>query len=318
MLSGAINSEPINALAINGSTWHVYAQLARAAALTATHVPWRTGTVDISLARGPAANEVYDAVADAAITRTRSASSSSYANDLAGNDIARSRSTVVTGRYYPSQASYPASFADSPSVLTEVIPSYLYVQYNDDDDLQAFVAAYNEAAQTFLSWFVSTNLGDYRNLSGSLLDWIARGIYGMSRPVLGAPAVPTQGVLNSDPIDDLAVNQGIDPISGTYIQTTDDIFQRVLTWHLYRGDGHAFTVTWLKRRIMRFLTGARGYDADLSDLSPVSVSISGSAITITLSASYGWAAGITDAFTYAVQSGAIDLPPVYTYTITVA
>lgn len=37
-------------------------------------------------------------------------------------------------------------------MLEDIIKSYLYTQYNDDDDLQAFVSAYNSMAQEIYAW----------------------------------------------------------------------------------------------------------------------------------------------------------------------
>jgi hypothetical protein len=46
--------------------------------------------------------------------------------------------------------------------------------------------------------------------------------------------------------------------TGPVFLTDDDLFKRILTWHLYKGDGKLFNIRWLKRRIMRFLTGEQG------------------------------------------------------------
>jgi hypothetical protein len=43
-------------------------------------------------------------------------------------------------------------------MLEDIIKSYLYTQYNDDDDLQAFVTAYNTMAQEIYSWMINANL----------------------------------------------------------------------------------------------------------------------------------------------------------------
>ena len=42
------------------------------------------------------------------------------------------------------------------------------------------------------------------------------------------------------------------------IATSDDIFQRIITWDWYKGDGRVFNIRWLKRRIMRFILGVNG------------------------------------------------------------
>jgi len=44
----------------------------------------------------------------------------------------------------------------APTTLTKVIPSYLYQEYSDDDDLQAFVMAYNGLAQQYVTWFATS------------------------------------------------------------------------------------------------------------------------------------------------------------------
>jgi hypothetical protein len=66
------------------------------------------------------------------------------------------------------------SFATLP--LQQVIPSYLFLEYSDDQDLQAFVASFNSLAQGYLDWFRNTPLGLYTspNITGPLLDWILR------------------------------------------------------------------------------------------------------------------------------------------------
>ncbi|MGG5195353.1 hypothetical protein ACFMPF_23685 [Citrobacter sp. S5] len=43
-------------------------------------------------------------------------------------------------------------------MLEDIIKSYLYTQYNDDDDIQAFVTAYNTMAQEIYSWMTNANL----------------------------------------------------------------------------------------------------------------------------------------------------------------
>ena len=48
-------------------------------------------------------------------------------------------------------------FVDIPTqtsgLLEQIIPMYLYQQYADDSDLQAFVSTFNTLAQGYLSWF---------------------------------------------------------------------------------------------------------------------------------------------------------------------
>lgn len=115
-------------------------------------------------------------------------------------------------------------------MLTKTIPSYLYQEYSDDVDLQAFVANYNEMAQDYVTWFVTAFLPVYTLQTANLLDWVASGLYGILRPRLqGAPA-------------------------------TDDVFKRCITWAFYKGDGKTFSIRWLKRRLQRWLNGVNGTD----------------------------------------------------------
>jgi hypothetical protein len=83
--------------------------------------------------------------------------------------------------------------------LTEVLPSYLYQQYTDDDDLQGFVEAQNEMQQNYVDTFNALNLPIYTGpiVSGKLLDWVGRGLYGMARPILGSDVMNLMGPLNT-------------------------------------------------------------------------------------------------------------------------
>ena len=84
-------------------------------------------------------------------------------------------------------------------MLDTLLPSYLYLQYQDDDNLQAFVDVYNSQAQEYLDWFYSISLPVYTSdtISGSLLDWVAQGLYGMPRPVLATGVNQNLGPYNT-------------------------------------------------------------------------------------------------------------------------
>ncbi|MES2048843.1 MAG: hypothetical protein V4447_10610 [Pseudomonadota bacterium] len=129
-------------------------------------------------------------------------------------------------------------------MLTQTIPSYAYVQYNDDADIVGFVNAFNVMAQEYVDFFNQIGLPIYTGpmIAGALLDWVAAGLYGFQRPALSG------GVLVSD-----------------------DVFKRIITWHFYKGDGKVFDIRWLKRRIMRFLAGADGTDPGISQTYQISV-----------------------------------------------
>lgn len=169
-----------------------------------------------------------------------------------------------------SEAEFPPA---GYTTLTQTIPSYLYKQYEDDDDLQAFVGSYNAMAQQYVDWFVTIGLPIYTKdpISGPLLDWVAAGLYGMVRPALPSGLRQNVGPLNTYAFNTWALNQLRMVSSGELFTTTDDIFRRIITWHFYKGDGKVFDIRWLKRRIMRFLTGEDGTAGDTDSTYPVSV-----------------------------------------------
>jgi hypothetical protein len=161
-----------------------------------------------------------------------------------------------------------------PTTLTKTIPSYLYTQYADDDDLQAFVDAFNTLAQQYVDWFVNIGLPVYTapQISGPLLDWVAQGLYGLSRPSLPSGHTQTIGPLNTYAFNSLTLNSSGTIGSVNYFATNDDVYKRILTWHFYKGDGKVFNIRWLKRRIMRFLYGVNGADFNVDQTYPISIS----------------------------------------------
>lgn len=165
-----------------------------------------------------------------------------------------------------------------PTTLTKIIPSYLYQEYNDDEDLQAFVDSYNALAQEYATWFAEISLPVYAQnaqIFGDLLDWIGAGLYGYPRPSLPSGSNRNIGPLNTFAPNVLIPNQLLVIGNQNVYVTTDDVYKRCLTWHLWKGDGKVFTVKWLKRRIMRFLTGENGGPGLTADTSIVSVGFSG-------------------------------------------
>lgn len=156
-------------------------------------------------------------------------------------------------------------------MITQIIPSYLYQQYYDDSDLQAFVSSYNTLAQEYLDWFNNLNLPIYTKQSGVSLDWVAQGIYGLERPILPEGGYSYKGVYNTPQLDELPFNQNVKIAPQNFYLTTDDIFQRCITWNFYKGDGYQFNTHWLKRRIARFLAGVNGTDPQLGETYQISV-----------------------------------------------
>jgi hypothetical protein len=219
--------------------------------------------------------------------------------------------TVVAEVVAPSTA---AEAAPVYQPIQNVIPSYLYVQYNDDEDLQAFVATYNDFTQGYLNWFNTLNLPiyTYGSISGALLDWVGAGLYGLPRPGLPTSGTPALGPFNTYPLNGLAFNTQIPEVNQTYYATTDDTYKRILTWLFYKGDGRVFNVRWLKRRVARFLAGINGAAPDVANTYDISVEFTGpAAVTITVPAS-------ADAtiFIAAVNGGILELPFQITWTVT--
>ena len=154
---------------------------------------------------------------------------------------------------------YPAVGA-TPAWLANTIKSYLYFEYRDDDDCQAFVDAYNQLTQSYVNWFTSIGLPIYTGvpISGPLLDWVAAGLYGFTRPALTSGASSVSGPFNTWDYNSITFNGRRVTSAGPVYATSDDIFKRCMTWNFYKGDGRNFTVRWLKRRVMRFLIGVNG------------------------------------------------------------
>lgn len=199
--------------------------------------------------------------------------------------------------------------------VSGIIPSYVYQEYSDDDALQAFSQAYNTIAQWYLNWFNEINLPVWTNglISGTLLDWVGQGVYGIPRPVFTSISSVTVGPIASFTL-------GLNPIaartvtsSGTATVANDDFYKRVMTWILYTGDGQQFSIRWLKRRIARFLHGPNGVDPGISTTYDIHVTPSVGAFAITLP--HGPASSILAA---AFSNQILPLPLQYTYTITVS
>ncbi|WP_321913591.1 hypothetical protein [Paraburkholderia sp. J11-2] len=173
------------------------------------------------------------------------------------------------------------SFSTLP--LQQCIPSYLYWEYSDDQDLQAFVTSFNSITQGYTDWFNNTPLGLYTspNVTGPLLDWIGNGVYGIPRPVLSNQTSFVTAGYNSIPYNTMAPYDGSSfTSSGASSLASDDIYKRMMTWNLYRGDGQMFTMGWLKNRVNRFINGANGSDYEVLN-DPPSISVSGNTFTIT-------------------------------------
>ena len=158
-----------------------------------------------------------------------------------------------------------------PTMRTSTIASYLYQQYNDDSDLQAFVDAYNAIAQAYVDWFINLDLPIYTKQSGDLLDWVAAGLYGITRPYLPSGLSRNIGAFDTYEYNKLAFDEQKIIAPATYYLTNDDVFKRIITWNFYKGDGNKFNIRWLKRRVVRFLTGTNGTAGETDHTYQVSV-----------------------------------------------
>jgi len=124
------------------------------------------------------------------------------------------------------------------------------------------------------------------------------------------------------------------PSSQIFYELPDDIFKRILTWNLYKGDGNRFSMRWLKRRIARFLFGVNGIDpqpwvpgftvgAETTSAigTVVSTGIDGHTLTISLDQSLlslqsqQITAGVLTLFRLAFLGGRLELPMQYTTLI---
>lgn len=200
-----------------------------------------------------------------------------------------------------------------PTSVTTTIPAYLYQEYNDDDDVAALVEAYNALAQQYLDWFNHVNLPVYTSttISDSLLDWVAAGLYGITRPTLSSGVVQGIGLLDSFMLGQIVIGTyTLQGLISNYV-TSDDTFKRIITWHFFKGDGFYFCFTWLKRRIMRFLIGTAGTAPNIDHLYPISV-VHASAVDVTVTITLTTDENITllnaQLFQAAVQSGVLELP----------
>ena len=211
----------------------------------------------------------------------------------------------------PFQQDQPSVFPPAaPTTMAGVIPSYLYQQYSDDDNLHAFVNAYNVMAQWFVDWFNGINLAYYPGLRGDMLDWVAGQLCGVRRQSLSMPTIVEIGGYNTAPYNSLAYDEASTVVTTTYCPVNDDVFCRMITWHVYKGDGYRSSTRWLKRRVHRYLNGDYGTPADDDVTFDVSVIHSGTKVTIGVLNSY-----VAETLQYAIADGVLALPLQYQYEV---
>ena len=196
------------------------------------------------------------------------------------------------------------------------LAAYPYVQYQDDDDINAFFIATNQYIQSeYVGFFDNTDLGCYTesSISGQLLDWVAEGVYGMTRPVFPQGQEIIAGSLNTVALNTQSYNSFLSSGTTTYYFVSDDVFKRCLTWNFYRGDGAQFSVKWLKKRVMRFLNGANGIPPVIDNTYDIGISVSSYAVTINIhnSATYPMASVLQTA----INAQVIYLPFNLTFSV---
>lgn len=243
---------------------------------------------------------------------------------------------------------------------TQAVPIYPYSQYLDNDpasstyvdpetqeNIGTFFAVGNQYLQDVINWFSTINLPVYDGLSNGTLSWVAAGVYGVTRPSLVVNEVtPPLGALATAALETLSLAQGTLGVSPVFAPVSDDVFKRILTWAIYKGDNKRLNLQWLKRRIARFVgtdtvdteaisiglpnrpmaagPGALATDAletvylayfgliSVPIVTPLDNNIS---ITITTSGAYNKFLALT--LQSAIQSGIVEMPLGYNFTVTV-
>jgi hypothetical protein len=182
-----------------------------------------------------------------------------------------SSSIAIKGSATPVPGDFPPP---GPTGMTKVIPSYLYQQYTDDDDLMAFVDGQNGLQQNYVDTFNALNLPIYTSplIKDALLDWVSEGIYGYKRPWVYAQKGFVLGPLNTWQLNErVPINSLIKTQPRGAVIADDDFFKRCLTWHYMKGDGKYFNIRWLKRRVKRFLTGVNGSCPHIDNTDDISI-----------------------------------------------
>lgn len=218
------------------------------------------------------------------------------------------------------QAAAATTFPPAGPPFTGIIPSYLYEQYADDENLQAFVDAFNATALIYLQWLNSINLPIYTGplIVGDLLDWVAAGVYGLERPVVSFSQFNSKGPFNTYMLNTLGFNVQKKLTASTLFTVTDDIFKRIITWNFYKGDGQQTNIDWIKRRVMRFLIGTNGVDPGIDNTYQVSITMTGPyAMTIKMITAGKYPMTYAPILQALILANLLPLPFQFTYTVTI-
>ncbi len=202
--------------------------------------------------------------------------------------------------------------------LQEIIPSYVYEQYADDQNIVAFANAYNTLAQSYLDWFNATPFAVYTSpaIVGPLLDWIGNGIYGIPRPVFSTLTTKfLSDAVNYLSTNTIATDGSAHDESGSSIVSNDDYYKRTITWHAYIGDGRICNVMTIRKRIARFLFGSNGGDISLSQAQQVNIAVVTSPLKFDITIPAGTASSY---FQEAFNAGILAFPFQLEATVTIA
>ena len=188
-----------------------------------------------------------------------------------------------------------------------ILKSYPYQQYQDDPNIVAFFDAYNSIAQGYMDYVLGLNLPIYTQLSGPLLDWVGQGLYGFQRPTISilSGAVFGSGIFGNAIF-------GVGGIGSALV--SDDIYQRCLTWKMYRGDGFNITIPWMKKRIQRFILGANGTSPVIDNTSFVSITVPQSGV-MQININAPAYASVVYSFVQCLNNGILDWPFQYPFNI---
>jgi len=131
------------------------------------------------------------------------------------------------------------------ALIEKIIPAYRYTQYNEDPNIVALFTAYNELAQGYLDYLNALNLPCWTllTITGELLDWVALGIYGETRPLLQiSEDAIARGAYNNIEYNAITYAGLKNHVPGWASYVPDDYFKQILTLNFYKGYGLHFCI----------------------------------------------------------------------------
>jgi hypothetical protein len=172
--------------------------------------------------------------------------------------------------------------------------------FEKSPDVNAIVDASNAELNTCIENLRNLSVAQYNDKCCDWLDWFALGVYGFQRPIIAIDdTVRADGGWGSFGWGTHGWGYGILGNNPSFESVPDDIFIKTLQWHLYRGDGFQFCISWLRRRIQRF-TGEY----------VVSIELELWSFAITLPKNR-----TTNYFKYLILANKLELPEQFTYAV---